>query len=239
MNFCLPDEVEALEGEGYLLRVGLQYHWRNAGYTTFDDYLGQLRSKRRNQVKRERRGVREQGVTTEVWRGDAIPGDLFDPMFECYRITVDNHFYGRRYLNRPFFELLKERFRQRLCFIVARQDGDVVGGTTNVQKGDALYGRYWGGLRDLRYLHFDVCYYAAIEHCIEAGLDRFEPGAGGDYKFLRGFDPQPTYSLHHLSDPRLSHAIERYLESERADAERTIHVLHEHSQLKPVPPESR
>ncbi|MEM7411491.1 MAG: GNAT family N-acetyltransferase [Myxococcota bacterium] len=236
VNFCLPDEVEALEDRGYLLRVGLQYHWQNASYESFEDYLGQLRSKRRNQVRRERRGVREQGVTTEVWRGDAIPAELFDPMFECYRVTVDNHFYGRRYLNRRFFALLEERFCERLCFVVARQDGEVIAGTTNVTKGDALYGRYWGGLRNLRYLHFDVCYYAAIEHCIEAGLQRFEPGAGGDYKFLRGFDPQPTYSLHHLADPRLAHAVERYLVSERADAERTIHVLHEHSQLKPTSP---
>ena len=232
VNFCLPDERDALAGDDWLLRVGLQYHWHNAGYRHFDDYLGHLRSKRRNQVKRERRGVLEQGVSTEVHRGDAIPDDVFDPMFRCYRATVDAHFYGRRYLNHTFFELLRERFRHRLCFIVARHEGEVVAGTTNVAKGDALYGRYWGDLESFRYLHFDVCYYAAIEHCIEAGIARFEPGAGGDYKFLRGFDAQPTYSLHHLADPRLAHAIERYLEGERADANHTIGVLQERSQLK-------
>ncbi len=233
VNFCLPDERDALLERGYLLRVGLQYHWHNAGYRTFDDYLAQLRAKRRNQVKRERRGVREQEVVTEVLTGDAIPDDVFEPMFRCYRATVDAHYYGRRYLNHAFFELLRERFRHRLCFVVARSGGKIVAGTTNVVKGDALYGRYWGGLREVRYLHFDVCYYAAIEHCIEAGLARFEPGAGGDYKFLRGFDPQPTYSLHYLADPRLARAIERYLEAERSDAERTIEVLQRHSQLKP------
>jgi predicted N-acyltransferase len=232
VNFCLPEERDALAEHGWLLRVGLQYHWRNAGYQSFDDYLGHLRSKRRNQVKRERRGVTEQSVTTEVHHGDSIPDDVFDPMFQCYRTTVDAHYYGRRYLNREFFELLRERFRHRLCFIVARHGGEIVAGTTNVVKGDALYGRYWGDLRPFRFLHFDVCYYAAIEHCIEAGLARFEPGAGGDYKFLRGFDPQPTYSLHYLADPRLARAIERYLESERADAKHTLEVLHRHSQLK-------
>ena len=232
VNFCLADERDALERSGWLVRVGLQYHWKNAGYATFDDYLGHLRSKRRNQVKRERRGVAEQGVTTEAVCGDDIPDDLFEPMFGCYRATVDAHYYGRRYLNRRFFELLRERFRHRLCFVVARHGSDVVAGTTNVVKGDALYGRYWGDLRPFRYLHFDVCYYAAIEHCIRSGLARFEPGAGGDYKFLRGFDPQPTWSLHYLADPRLARAVARYLESERADAKHTIEVLHRHSQLK-------
>jgi predicted N-acyltransferase len=145
---------------------------------------------------------------------------------------VDAHFYGRRYLNRAFFERLRERFRHRLCFVVAERDGEIVGGTTNVVKGDALYGRYWGGLAPVRHLHFDVCYYAAIEHCIEAGIARFEPGAGGDYKFLRGFDAQPTYSLHYLTDRRLAHAVERFLESERAQAARVIESLRQQSQLK-------
>jgi uncharacterized protein len=232
VNFCQADERDALAGADYLLRVGLQYHWRNAGYSTFDDYLAHLRSKRRNQVKRERRSVREQGVETEVLRGDAIPDALFEPMFRCYRSTVDAHFYGRPYLNRAFFECLRERFRHRLCFVVARRGNQIVAGTTNVVKGDALYGRYWGGLANVRHLHFDVCYYAAIEHCIEAGIARFEPGAGGDYKFLRGFDAQPTYSLHYLADRRLAHAVARFLESERAQAQNAIDTLHRNSQLK-------
>jgi predicted N-acyltransferase len=232
VNFCREDELRALEGAGYLVRMGLQYHWHNAGYGCFDDYLAHLRSKRRNQIRRERRGVAQQGVDVEVLQGDAIPDALFDAMYHCYRATVDAHYYGRRYLNRHFFELLRERFRHRLCFAVGRQDGKVVGGATNVLKGDALYGRYWGGLAPVRYLHFDVCYYAAIEHCIEHGIRRFEPGAGGDYKFLRGFDARPTYSAHYLADPRLSQAVERYLASEREDARHTIEVLQEQSALK-------
>ena len=232
VNFCREDEVAALAPEGFLQRVGIQYHWHNEGFRSFEEYLARLRSKRRNQVRRERRSVAEQGVITSVLRGDAIPDALIEPMFRCYLATVDAHYYGRRYLNRAFFELLRERFRHRLCFVVARRGSEVVGGTTNVVKGDALYGRYWGGLEPIRHLHFDVCYYAAIEHCIEAGLARFEPGAGGDYKFLRGFDAQPTYSLHYLSDRRLARAVERFLESERAQAARTISALREQSQLK-------
>jgi predicted N-acyltransferase len=236
VNFCLDDEVDALDETPYQLRVGLQYHWRDAGYDTFDDYLGHLRSKRRNQVRRERRRVAEQGIRIEVLSGDEIDDALVDPMFRCYLATVRNHFYGRQYLNRGFFELLRERFRHRLCFVVARDGDEVVAGTINVAKDDALYGRYWGGLRHVPYLHFEVCYYAAIEYCIEHGLQRFEPGAGGDYKFLRGFDAQPTYSLHYLSDPRLADAISRYLERERDDAEHAIQSLHSASALKHAAP---
>ena len=232
VNFCRGDEASVLADSEYALRIGLQYHWHNEGYAHFDDYLGQLRSKRRNQVRRERRGVAEQGIEIEVLRGDAIPDEVFEPMFRCYRATVDAHVYGRPYLTRHFFELLRERFRHRLCFLVARQGGEIVAGTTNVTKGKALYGRYWGGLRPLRYLHFDLCYYAAIEHCIEQGLERFEPGAGGDYKFLRGFDARPTYSLHYLAEPRLAAAVSRFLASEREEARRVLDHLDTRSALK-------
>jgi predicted N-acyltransferase len=119
---------------------------------------------------------------------------------------------------------------------VARRDGRVIAGTTNVVKGDTFYGRYWGALEPARHLHFNVCYYAAIEHCIEAGLRRFEPGAGGDYKYLRGFDAHPTYSLHFLAEPRLAAAVARFLDAERAEAARVIEHLRTESPLKPGPP---
>ena len=243
INFCREHEVAALaqdfgdaggDDPAYMLRVGFQYHWHNAGYRTFDDYLGQFRSKRRNQIKRERREMEKQGISIETLTGDAIADDLFEPMFACYLATIENRYWGRQYLNRRFFELLRDRFKHRLCLVVARKGGEVIAGTTNVVKGDALYGRYWGALRNARYLHFNVCYYAAIEHCIAAGIERFEPGAGGDYKFLRGFDPQPTYSLHFLAEPRLAAAVARFLELERAEARDVIDHLRKNSVLKPA-----
>jgi len=232
VNFARRDETEPLCREGYLLRVGIQYHWHNDGFACFDDYLARFRSKRRNQIKRERRSMREQGVVLETLVGDAIGDDLFEPMFDFYRTTVENHYYGRQYLNRRFFELLCERFKRRLCFVLARLDGELIAGTVNVIKGGVLYGRYWGTARPLRHLHFNVCYYAAIEHCIKAGLQRFEPGAGGDYKFLRGFDAQPTYSLHYLRNPRLADAVARFLEAERAETQDVIAHLRDQSVLK-------
>lgn len=232
VNFCREDELPPFEGSAYLPRVGIQYHWRNEGYASFEDYLSALRSKRRNQVRRERSWVREQGIRVEAVAGAAIPDELFAPMFRCYRSTVDQYVYGRRYLNARFFELLRERFRERLCFLVARRGDEIVAGTTNVVKGDTFYGRYWGALEPLRYLHFDVCYYAAIEWCIEHGVERFEPGAGGSQKLLRGFDPQPTLSLHWLAEPRLARAVARHLEAEREEAHRALGSLRAVSALK-------
>ncbi len=222
VNFCREDERDALEAEGFHPRLGLQYHWHNHGFDDFEGYLGSLRSKRRNQVRRERRELEAQDVEIEVLTGDAISTELAGPMFEIYRVTVDHHPYGRRYLNRPFFDLLHERFRDRLCHVVARQRGEIVAGAVNVQKGDALYGRYWGCFKELRHLHFNVCYYAGIEHSIRSGFTRFEPGAGGSYKQMRGFDAHPTWSAHYLADPRLDGAVARFLEEERREASETI-----------------
>ena len=232
INFCGEAETNSLAGSDYLLRVGLQYHWINRGYRSFEDYLARFRSKRRNQIRRERREMAKQGIEIECLRGDAIPDALFEPMFRCYLATIESHTWGRQYLNERFFEMLAQRFRHRLCFVVARRDGELIAGTTNVVKGDAFYGRYWGALRQARHLHFNVCYYAAIEHCIEAGIRRFEPGAGGDYKYLRGFDAQPTYSLHFLAEPRLAAAVARFLDAERAEAAHVIDDLRAESPLK-------
>jgi predicted N-acyltransferase len=234
VNFCEADEIEPLREAGFDLRVGIQYHWLNHDWSSFDDYLGAFRSKRRNQIRRERRALDTQGVEIQARVGDEIPDSMFRTMFEFYLSTLEKKFYGRQYLNERFFELVRERFRDRLCFIVAHQGSEPVAGTFNVQKGDALYGRYWGALRDVRYLHFNVCYYAAVEHSIRSGLQRFEPGAGGDYKQMRGFDAQPTWSLHFIADERFREAIRRFLAQERAQAAHNIEWIREHSALKDI-----
>jgi predicted N-acyltransferase len=215
VNFCRPEEGDALVARGWLRRCGFQYHWRNEGFGTFDDYLGSLRSKRRNQTRRERRELDGQGVQIRSYVGDQVPDGAAALVYRLYRTTVDDNPWGQRYLSSAFFARVLERFRDRVCLILAHQGDEVVAGTFNVQKGDALYGRYWGAFRTLRHLHFNVCYYAAIEHCIAAKLSRFEPGAGGDFKHLRGFDATPTESLHWIRDRRFRAAIADYLERER------------------------
>lgn len=238
VNFCLPDEAEALGEVGYLKRRGIQYQWMNYGYRTFNDYLADFRNKRRNQIKREMREMEHLGVTIEALAGDQIPDDLFPQMYRLYKAHIDKLYWGRQYLLPEFFTLLAEHFRKNMCFVVARYKGKIIAGTINVQKSGVMYGRYWGCVRELRHLHFNVCYYAAIDHCIQNGLIRFEPGAGGDFKRLRGFDPQPTISMHYLADQRLAEAVSRYLERERDQVDNTIDWLQNESELK-LKPEDR
>ncbi len=232
VNFCQLDELEPLRAAGFVTRIGLQYHWMNDGYGSFEDYLARFRSKRRNQIRREMRSLEQEEIEIETWSGDEIPDDLFPRLYEIYTSTVDKNPWGRRYLNARLFELLRERFRHRLCVVGARRDGEIIAATLNVEKGDTLYGRYWGTFEEIRHLHFNVCYYAAIDYCIRRGLRRFEPGAGGSYKQLRGFDAQPTYSAHFLADARLSKAVTGYLEGEREEAREVLRGLQQHSALK-------
>lgn len=236
VNFCPAGDAQAFEHAGFVPRLGIQYQWQNEGYASFADFLACFRSKRRNQILRERREVRAAGIRIEILEGDAIPEDLFPVMYRIYRATVDAHPWGRPYLNQRFFTLLGERFRRRLCFVVARHGDEVVAGAVNLRKGETLYGRYWGALRAVRHLHFDVCYYTAVEHCIAERLTRFEPGAGGEFKQVRGFDPQLTHSAHFIAEPRLADAIRRHLGEERAQVERGIAWIRERSALKRAGP---
>ncbi len=232
INFCLPDEVEALRRCGFELRTGYQFQWSNPGWRTFEDYLAAFRSKRRMQIKRERRELEAQDITIDVYAGAEIPDDLFVPMFQLYKSTIDKMYWGRQYLNPELFELLRQRWKHRLCFLVARRQGSILAGTFNVRKDSVLYGRYWGTLEELRFLHFNVCYYATIEYCLSAGITRFEPGAGGEFKYLRGFEARQTASMHFVADSRLADAVRTYLRRERHAVTQEIGWLDTQSPLK-------
>jgi predicted N-acyltransferase len=232
VNFCRPDEVEALRALGFLERVGLQYHWENHGYASFEDYLGAFRSKRRTKIRHERKELAAQAVEVRALTGDEIPDALVPTMYRLYKEHIDKLYWGRLYLNPEFFALAARRFRRNLCFVVAERDGQVIAGTFNVQKAGVFYGRYWGAFEEVPFLHFNVCYYAAIEHCIVHGLRRMEPGAGGDFKRLRGFDPRPTHSMHFFAQSNLRDAVARHLAHERERMGLIIDHLNEQSELK-------
>ena len=236
VNFCLADEAAALASLGFLERLGYQYHWRNNGFTSFDDYLGALKSKRRYAVRHERAALVAQGVTIKVHAGEQIPDTIFGPMFDLYLSTIEKLYWGRRYLTREFFTEMRERFKRHICLVCAYRGRKLVAGTFNLQKSGVLYGRYWGCFEELKYLHFNVCYYAAIEHCIGNGIARFEPGAGGEYKWLRGFDPALTYSAHYVAHEGLRRAIANFLVRERREVQAWIAEGHERSQLKAPAP---
>jgi len=233
VNFCAADEVAALVEAGFLHRKGVQYQWHNRGYESFEDYLAELRSKRRNQVRRERRDLAALDVDIAVYQGEAIADELFEAMFRIYRSTIEKLYWGRQYLNHAFFDQLRRRWKRHLCFVVARQRGEIVAGAVNVQKAGILYGRYWGCFRELRNLHFEVCYYTGIEHCIANRFQRFEPGAGGDFKYLRGFEGVATHSLHYVAHPGFAAAVDTFLDRERAHVDAAIESMRENGPLKP------
>jgi hypothetical protein len=232
VNFCQPEDARALHARGWLRRDGYQYQWENPGFAKFDDYLRSLRSKRRNQVLRELRELEAQGVSISAHVGDDIPEAVWPALFACYRATIAQLPWGQQYLNARFFELIGDRFRRHLCLIVARERESIIAATFNVEQGGVLYGRYWGALKPLRHLHFNVCYYAAIRHAIEHRLRRFEPGAGGEFKQLRGFDPRPTVSMHLVRDPRLRAGVAEYLVEERRRVAREMRWLGEQTALR-------
>ncbi len=210
-------QAEALEALGYLPRHGLQYHWRNAGYATFDDFLARFSSKRRNQIRREMREMKDQNIELEVLTGHALRPERVDFIFDFYRSTVEKFFYGKQYLNRAFFEQVCQTMPEQLHVVVASDAGSKkpIAGAFNLLGKHALYGRYWGALEERPFMHFNVCFYRGIQESIARGLALFEPGAGGEHKLARGFEPSLTYSAHAFQDRRLSAAVADFLERER------------------------
>lgn len=236
VNFCADDEAPALAQAGFLERWGYQYHWQNDGFKTFDDYLARLKHKRRSAVRHERAAVADAGIKIRLHHGDEIPDALFPVMYQVYLSTIEKLYWGRQYLTEEFFGLLRKNFKRNLSFIAAYDGAEIVAGAICLEKAGVLYGRYWGCFRDVRFLHFEVCYYAGIEHAIARGLTRFEPGAGGEYKWLRGFDPALTRSMHYVAHPGLRKAIADFLRRERREVQGWIAAGSERSQLKPPPP---
>jgi len=236
VNFCEPDEAAALAPIGFMERLGYQYHWHNADFTTFDDYLNRLKHKRRTAVRHERGAMDDQGVHIRVMAGEEIPDKTFAEMYRIYCSTIEKLYWGRQYLSEEFFDLIRKSFKRNMVFIGAYSGRELIAGAINLAKANVMYGRYWGCFREVRFLHFNVCYYAGIEHSILKGIRRYEPGAGGEYKWLRGFDPAVTRSIHYVSNPDLKRAIAGFLKRERQEVERWIIAGNERSQLKPPPP---
>jgi len=221
--FPRADEQDVFVARNWIRRHGVQYHWSNDGFRTFEDFLATLPSKKRTQIRRERRGVRDAGIVVETRRGDAIDEETIAAAYTFYLSTVDKFAWGRRYLNERFFRLIAERWaKDRLEIVVAREGSRLLAGAINIRKNDRLYGRYWGGIEERPFLHFEVCFYHSIDEAIAQGIKVFEPGAGGEHKRARGFRPTLTNSAHWVADTRLRDTLADYCNREAEYLERVV-----------------
>lgn len=203
-----------LGSRDFLLRTGQQFHFTNPGYATFDDFLATLASRKRKTLKRERAEAVASGLTIRHVGGRDITEADWDAFFAFY-IDTGTRKWGRPYLNRRFFSLLGETMSEHCLLIIAERDGRAIAGALNLIGGDCLYGRYWGAIEHHPFLHFELCYYQAIDAAIARGLQRVEAGAQGEHKLARGYAPVTTYSAHYLFDAGLKRAVAHYLDHER------------------------
>ena len=231
VTFCTTAERDLFRHCGYLIRGGLQYHWENKGFASFEDFLASLVSRKRKAIKKERRKVAEAGVTMRVLTGDDITPRHWDIFYRFYRSTSDRK-WGQAYLTRDFFELLHQRMADRVALVVAEHDGDTVAGALNLIGSDTLYGRNWGCAGWWKFLHFEACYYTAIDFAIERGLKRVEAGAQGDHKIQRGYEAVETHSAHWVAHEGFREAIADYLRRETAAREYEKRAIAEHSPFR-------
>jgi predicted N-acyltransferase len=214
VTFAQEPDVGALKEAGYLERHDLQFHWRNEGFGSYDDFLATLASRKRKALKRERREALSAGIEIDVLSGSDLTEAVWDDFFSFYEDTGSRK-WGRPYLNRAFFSAVGAAMGERIVLVMARRAGRYIAGAINFRGANTLYGRNWGCIEDHPFLHFEVCYHQAIDYAIATGLSRVEAGAQGEHKLARGYRPVITRSLHHIADPGLRRPVAAYLAQER------------------------
>lgn len=237
IHVLFPPEAEAkaLLREQFFLRTTLQYHWRNPGYRTPEDYLSRFDSKRRNQLKRERAAPSKQGITLRTLRSHELRPEHGELAWRFYEATASRYSWGPVQLTREFFHLVFETMRDAVELVVAERGGRVIAGAFNLHSPRRLYGRYWGCFEEHPFLHFNVCLYHSIDDAIARGLEAFEPGAGGEHKIARGFEPTAIYSVHRVFDPRFERAVKDFCRREGAQVEQLAAEGAAIAGLKPWP----
>jgi predicted N-acyltransferase len=231
INFPEAAEFETFAEAGFLQRIGQQFHWSNAGYRDFDDYLAALNSRKRKAVKKERREALAGGIEIDMLTGSDLTEKAWDAFYRLYLGTSDRK-WGSAYLTRRFFSMIGERMPDNVVLIMARHRGEYIAGAFNILGRDTIYGRNWGAYREYPFLHFECCYYQAIEFAIKRGLKRVEAGAQGPHKLQRGYLPTPIYSAHWIPDPGFRRAVAAFLDRERAMVEQKIEHLAEYSPFR-------
>ncbi len=231
VTFPTAEDAARLERMGFLVRHGEQFHFLCDGFANFDDFLAALASRKRKSIKRERREALGDDVTIEWVTGPSIKREHWDSFFAFYMDTGSRK-WGRPYLTRSFFTLVGAALADRILLVMARRGGRYIAGAINFIGDDALYGRNWGAIEERPFLHFEVCYYQAIDFALRSGLKRVEAGAQGEHKLARGYRPVVTYSAHEFADARLERAVADYLRHERAAVARTIAHYEDHAPFR-------
>ena len=224
-TFVAPEQVPLFEAAGWLIRTDSQFHWRNDGYASFDDFLSALSSRKRKAIRKEREAA-VRGLDIRHLTGADLTETAWDAFWEFYQDTGSRK-WGRPYLAREFFSLLGERMADRVLLILAYRDGAPIAGALNLIGADTLYGRYWGAVEDVPFLHFELCYYQAIDAAIARGLATVEAGAQGSHKLARGYVPVTTFSAHYIPDPGFRAAVADFLERERGAVAREAAFMEE------------
>ncbi|WP_282095908.1 GNAT family N-acetyltransferase [Epibacterium ulvae] len=224
ITFCTKEERDMGAEMGLLVRSAQQFHWLNQNYQNFDAFLASLASRKRKNIRKERKTAQSFGGEIHVLRGEQIQPEHWDAFWHFYQDTGARK-WGTPYLTRAFFDLVQDTMRHDLALVLAKHGGHYVAGALNFIGRDCLYGRYWGCIEDHPCLHFELCYYQAIDLAIDMGLSRVEAGAQGQHKLARGYLPTETHSLHWIADEGFSDAVARYLEAERAAVEEEIEIL--------------
>lgn len=235
VTFLTEREAEIARRSGLLHRTGEQFHWLNRDYADFDAFLDDLSSRKRKAIRKERREAVADDIEIEVLNGEAIEEEHWDAFFQFY-LDTGGRKWGRPYLNRRFFALLGERMADAVVLVLARRHGRYIAGALNLKGEETLFGRYWGCVEDHRFLHFELCYYQAIDYAITHGLQRVEAGAQGPHKLARGYLPVTTHSVHWIADAGFRRAVADYLEHERREVEREIGFLDRHSPFRKAGP---
>jgi predicted N-acyltransferase len=215
VTFATEPEYRLLGELGYLQRTDQQFHWDNPGYATFDDFLAALSSRKRKTIRRERQDALANGISVHWLSGSDLTEDVWDAFFEFYMETGSRK-WGRPYLTRSFYSLVGEKMADRIVLVMAKRAGRWIAGAINFRGSHTLFGRHWGAIEHHPFLHFELCYYQAIDYAIAHRLARVEAGAQGEHKISRGYMPATTYSAHYIADPALRRAIADYLVRERA-----------------------
>ncbi|HTT78863.1 MAG TPA: GNAT family N-acetyltransferase, partial [Stellaceae bacterium] len=232
VNFPQDEDFALFAEAGFLQRVGQQFHWTNQGYRDFADYLAALNSRKRKAVKKERREALADGqIEIDLLTGSDLNEKAWDAFYRLYLGTSDRK-WGQAYLTRRFFSMIGERMPDNIVLFMARRGRDYLAGAFNLLGRDTIYGRNWGANREYRFLHFECCYYRAIEFACERGLKRVEAGAQGPHKLQRGYLPVPTYSAHWIPDPGFRRAVAQFLARERDMVEQKIEHLAEYSPFR-------